>query len=192
MRTVKIFLCLIIEIPRAPQILDAKYLFITTTAETSSLVTLNLRMPSNADRFDLKHFTVRSSALVPTGHQSSELAVNVTLVQGSTNLYTLGSTRISFPKAYLNLNEILTVTAVSKCSQEGKPSPPSSASKLVLSERGEMQTSVYTINNYSSYLFLQLPLFLPVLICLISVVSSYNIIIHTSTLIYIHGIVSPT
>ena len=138
-------------------------------AETPPLVTLNLRMPSNADRFDLKHFTVRSSAV-------EQPAVNFTLTEGSAH--------VIFPMRDLNLNETLTVTAVSMCLQEGEPSLPSSVSnKLILSERGEMQTSVYTINNYSSYLFLQLPLFLPVLICLISVVSSYNIytLVHLST-----------
>ena len=103
-------------------------------AETPPLVTLNLRMPSNADRFDFKHFTVRSSAI-------EQQAVNFTFI----NL-TEGSAHVIFPMRDLNLNETLTVTAVSMCLQEGEPSLPSSVSnKLILSERGEMQTITFML-----------------------------------------------
>ena len=90
-----------------------------------------IRDSSNADRFDLKHFTVRSSAV-------EQPAVNFTLTEGSAH--------VIFPMRDLNLNETLTVTAVSMCLQEGEPSLPSSVSnKLILSERGEMQTITFML-----------------------------------------------
>ena len=147
--TVDMYVLLYTEIPSAPHILDGNYLPIivhnrtSTAAEEYLLVTLKLRMPSDAASFDFEHFTVRQCTSKQNPSYSS---INVTLIDDSTEI-------VAFPMKVLNVGSngelCVTVSAVSKCLQEGMPSISRNISELNISEfrllerQGKVNRSLY-------------------------------------------------
>ena len=136
--------CLVTEIPPAPHILEGNYISIvpnktSTAAEALFLATLKLRMPIDAASFDLKHFTVRQCTSI-SSHNPSYSSINVTLIDDSTEI-------VVFPMKGLSVSSkeklCVTVSAVSKCLQEGVPSLSRNISELKL--RGKVWNK---LNHY--------------------------------------------
>lgn len=88
-------------------------------------------MPIDTAHFDLKHIIVRHCTL---NHSPSYSSVNITLINDSESTEVV-TFPMKVPNVSSNKELCVIVSAVSKCLQEGVPSPSTNISELKFGER---------------------------------------------------------